>query len=331
MPMADCRVVCPYRPIQVFAISDTIFVMNLRQLNQFLMVAETLNFRKAAERLHMAQPPLSVSIKRLEQDLGVTLFMRERRGLRLTTVGQTVLDHARQIQFHAKELRKAAQEADQGIGGRLSIGFVGSATYKLFPQALPLFREKYPHVVLDLKELTTTRILREVESNDLDLGIVRYPLIEATQARLQPVEPDQLVLVLSKHSPLVHRKRLGLKDLADQPFVMYSASLAANMRAQVVTACQAVGFTPHVAQEAVQVQTMLSLVESGMGVALVPSICQVQASKALTFRTLTQPANHLGLALAVATNARTEPPAARRFRELLVDLDRRRSVNLRAR
>ena len=118
----------------------------------FLAVADALNFRKAAEGLHMAQPPLSVSIKRLEEDLGTPLFLRERRGVRLTPAGAAMLAHARQAVFHAGEARKSATEAAVGVGGLLRIGFIGSATYTLFPRVLPAFRERYPRVVLELRD-----------------------------------------------------------------------------------------------------------------------------------------------------------------------------------
>jgi DNA-binding transcriptional LysR family regulator len=293
--------------------------MNLRQLQQFLAVAETLNFRKAAERLHMAQPPLSVSIKRLEEDLGTPLFLRERRGLRLTSAGESILLHARQISFHAAELRRAALDAAGGVGGVLKIGFIGSATYTLFPRALPAFRARYPRVTLDLRERTTREILREVENGELDLGLVRYPLIEDSAVSLLPVEHDRLVVALPKGSALAMRKRLQVKDLEHEPFVIYAASAALNLRAQVLSVCRAAGFSPTIVQEAVQVQTILSLVESGLGVALVPSLSESQGTRGLVFRTLGNDAR-LAVAIAVATHPLTEPPAARRFRELLVEL-----------
>ena len=296
--------------------------MNFRQIQQFLAVAETLNFRKAAERLHMAQPPLSVSIKRLEEDLDSPLFVRHRRGLRLTAAGEAILGHARQIAFHSDQLRKSAAQAAEGIGGNLRIGFVGSATYMLFPRTLPIFRERYPNVVLDLRERSTTQILREIESGELDLGIVRYPVTEATAAALTPVEHDQLVAVLPAASALAHRKRLRLRDLSSQPFVMYSSVAAQNLRSQVVSVCQAAGFMPEVVQEAVQVQTIVSLVASGMGVAIVPSVSQAQPSAGVVFRAFAGASDRLDVALAIAMHADTAPPAAVRFRELLEELEK---------
>lgn len=295
--------------------------MNWRQAQHLVVLAETLSFRKAAERLHIAQPPLSMSIKRLEEELGAPLFLRESRGLRLTPVGEAVLPHARQVVFHVGQMKATAAEALDGIAGKLRIGFVGSATYRLFPRALPAFRTRYPLVELELREATTIGMLRQVERGELDVGLVRYPVAEPTQARLVPVEHDQLVAALPHDSPLAHARTLQLADLREEGFVMYATGTAANLRAQVISACQSGGdFTPRIVQEAVQVQTLLSLVASGMGVALVPSASQAQRMEGVAFRKLARAGGLLDVALAAATNMQTESAVAARFRELLLEL-----------
>jgi DNA-binding transcriptional LysR family regulator len=297
--------------------------MNWRQAKQLVVLAETLHFRRAAERLHMAQPPLSMSIKRLEEELRAPLFFRERRGLRLTPVGESVLPHARQVVFHIEQMKAQAASAAGGLAGQLSIAFVGSATYRLFPRALPEFRRRYPLVQLVLREGTTTQMLRQVERGDLDLGLVRYPVLEPTSARLVPVELDQLLAALPRGSTLARRKPLRLQDLAGQGFILYAAGAASNLRSQVVSACQAAGFDPRVVQEAVQVQTLLSLVASGMGVALVPSVSQAHRMPGVVFRQLDGVGDRLDVAIAAATHPETEAPAATHFRELLLSLGER--------
>jgi DNA-binding transcriptional LysR family regulator len=291
--------------------------VNLQQMKQLVALAETLNFRRAAERLHMAQPPLSVSIRRLEEELGADLVVRERRGLRLTPAGEAVLAHARQITFHAEQVKRAAASASGGTSGRLRIAFVGSAAYSLFPRVLPVFRERFPRVELELRESTTTQMLRQVERGDVDLALVRYPVVEATTAVLRPVESDVLVAALPSNSPLAGKRTLRLRDLAAEPFVVYSATAAMNLRMQVVAACQAAGFTPQIVQEAVQVQTVLSLVGSGVGVALVPFRSRMQAPAGVELRKLAGNDERLDTALAVATHPHNEPAAAARFREVL--------------
>ncbi|MCW2573710.1 MAG: LysR family transcriptional regulator, partial [Frankiales bacterium] len=215
-------------------------------MKQLVALAEALNFRRAAERLHMAQPALSVSIRRLEDELGSQLLVRDPRGARLTPAGEAVLAHARQVVFHTDQLKRAAASASGGTSGRLRIAFVGSAAYSLFPRVLPAFREKYPQVELDLREGTTTQMLRQVERGEIDLALVRYPVIEATTAVLRPVESDVLVAALLSGSPLARKRALHLRDLADEDFVAYSATAAMNLRVQIVAACQAAGFTPRI-------------------------------------------------------------------------------------
>lgn len=291
--------------------------MNWKQALHLVVLAEVLNYRKAAERLHMAQPPLSMSIKRLEEELGAPLFWRERRGLRLTPVGEAVLPHARQIVFHVDQLKSSAASARQGVGGHLRIGFVGSATYRLLPRALPEFRSRFPGVQLHLREGTTTEILRQVERGDLDLGLVRYPVVEACAVRLVPVELDRLVVAVPDDGPLSGQRTLRLNQLADYPVVMYAAGAAANLRSQVVSVCQSVGFTPRVVQEAVQVQTLLSLVASGMGVALVPSASQAHRIEGIRYRALADTTPQLDVAIAAATHPAAEPAVATQFLALM--------------
>lgn len=298
--------------------------MNLRQIHQFAAVAETLNFRKAAEKLHMAQPPLSVSIRRLEAELGTPLFLRERRGLRLTAAGEAILAHVRQILFHSDQLKKAAAGAADGMAGPLRVAFVGSATYTLLPRALPAFRERYPQVVLELREGTTSQMLRQVERGEIDLGLVRYPVVETTTATLVPVEEDRLVAALPAGSTLARKRGLRLADLAGEPFILYSAAAALNLRTQVLYACEAAGFKPRIVQEAVQVQTILSLVESGMGVSLVPSVSRVQVGAGVVLKPLTDTGDLLGVAIAAATHPDSVPAAALRFREFLQEVGGRR-------
>lgn len=299
-----------------FDSSDIFLMMNFRQITQFLAVAETQSFRKAAEKLHTAQPPLSTGIRRLEADIGAQLFDRGKRGARLTEAGQAVLADAQKIIFHSEQIRNTITALKRGVGGRLSVGFVGSATYLLLPRVLPLFRERYPNVVLDLREGTTTQILRELESGKLDLGLVRFPVAETTPVEITPVEWDRLVVAFPADHPLSRRRRLALSELANESFILYSAASASNLRAQVLLACQAAGFTPRVTQEAVQVQTLVSLVESGIGVALVPAASSTGSTRRVVFRDVSVESS-LVVALGVAVPPTSESSAAKRFREML--------------
>lgn len=295
--------------------------MDTRQLRHFIALAETLNFHRAAERLHMSQPPLSASIRRLETQLGVTLFERNRRGTELTLAGAAALDDARRAVFHADQFARAAQAVSRGEAGTLRVGFVGSATYALMPRVLPRFRERYPGVQLALSESTTAHIVARVEGGDIDVGLVRFPLGQVCTARVFPVERDVFVAALPAGHKLARKRQLLLADLAGEPFVMYSATAVPGLHAAALLACQQAGFLPRVQQDAVQVQTVVSLVESGLGVALVPSVATRHMTRNIVFKPLAGAGSQtaIGIALVLPPDAQTS--AAQRFHESVMEPD----------
>jgi len=287
--------------------------MELRQLRQVLALAETLNFHRAAERLHMAQPPLSTSIKKLEEELGAQLFERLPSGLRLTAAGEAVVRNARRVMFFADEIRRAAREGESGEQGLLQVGFVGSASYSLMPQIVRRFRRKYPRVDLVIEESTTVELLKRVENHTLDVALVRFPVLVPTEAELTLLQKDVLMLAVSADSPLAGRGHVNLREVADQPFIVYSRTLVPTMHSLTMYTFNEAGIRPRIAQEAVQVQTLLSLVESGLGVGLVPGQAARYAGEGIRLLTLDDapPAIHVGIALAVLPEALR--PAARNF------------------
>ena len=293
--------------------------MDPRQLRHFIALAETLNFHRAAERLHMAQPPLSASIRRLEEQVGVPLFTRNRRGTELTPAGAAALESARRAVFHSEQFALAAQAASRGEAGTLRVGFVGSATYALMPRVLPSFRKRYPGVQLQLSESTTARIVAMVESGDIDVGLVRVPIGQACRARIFPAERDVFAAALPVGHPLANRQRLTLADLSAQAFVMYGAVAVPGLHAAALLACEQAGFIPNVQQEAVQVQTVLSLVESGMGVALVPSVAARHATRNVVLKTLSGPGSQTAIGLALALPPDGQTAAALRFQESVLE------------
>lgn len=292
----------------------------MRELRHFVALAETLNFHRAAERLHMAQPPLTASIRKLETDLGVILFNRSRRGTELTEVGAAVLQHARLALFHAEQFRRVAKAVSTGEAGSLKVGFVGSATYALMPKVMPLFRERYPAIELHLAESTTSRILEKVESGELDVGLLRFPVSQVTKVRITPVESDVFVAALPATHQLAKKRTINLKDLTDEPFVLYSAQDVPGLHSVAVLACQQAGFLPKVEQAAVQVQTVVSLVESGLGVALVPSVTMSHSARNVIFKRLRGPGSNLEIGLALAWQPDIETSAARCLRATLEEL-----------
>lgn len=287
--------------------------MELRQLQQFSVLAETLNFHRAADRLHIAQPPLSVSIRKLEEEWRVRLFDRDRPGVRLTEAGHAALADARRALFHAAESERMARATVLGTGGRLRIGFVGTAKYRLLPRLLPAFQAEHPGVTLTLSERSNGEILHALENGELDAGIIRVPLATRNAVRSSLVEKDSFVAALPVNHPLANKRRLTLADLADEPFVHYAANEVPGLHALTMLVFQAAGIVPKVSQEAVQVQTVICLVESGMGVALVPSVAAETASKRVVFRKLHKMPPGISIGLAVACASSQETSTARRF------------------
>jgi DNA-binding transcriptional LysR family regulator len=289
--------------------------MDLRRIRHFSVLAETLNFSRAAERLHIAQPALSVSIQKLENELGTKLFERTSSGVLLTAAGQAALVEARRLLYQGEQLQRSVRAAADGTGGRLRIGFVGSATYRLIPDLIPGFRTQYPDVELVLREATSGAILSMLNEEALDLGIVRTPLLQSHGATLQTLQRDRLLLALPAGHALVRSEPAVLAELASEGFVMYSPTEAAGLHAHAMAACEAAGFVPTVTQEATQVLTVLALVESGLGIALVPEVARGQRAPRVVYRDL-QCGTPAEMTLALAWMAGNESPAARRFIEL---------------
>jgi DNA-binding transcriptional LysR family regulator len=288
--------------------------MDLRRIRHFVVLAETLNFRRAAERLHMAQPPLTVSIQKLEAELGTKLFERGAQGVTLTATGRTVLVEARKLLFHGTQLGAIARSALEGTVGTLHVGFVGTTTYGMLQKVVPRFHSEYPGVELMLHEATSVAILQQLEDHRLDIGLVRTPLLHTTAASLVPLERDEFIVALPRGHALAGRGPLRLRDLAAESFVMYGAGAAAGLHSAAMLACQSAGFMPRVTQQGVQVQTLLALVESGLGVALVPSVMQRYVSDKIEYRPLLDLPEGAAVGLALAYLPQTESPAAARFR-----------------
>ena len=243
--------------------------MNLRQLRYFVTLADTQNFHRAAERLNMSQPPLTVAIRKLEQELEVDLFARTTRGVVLTAAGVAALEPARIALQKADEVRQAVKAGASGESGRLVIGFVGSAVGEMLPRILPPYRKRYPGVELILQEMASVDVFSSLDAGGVDVGFVRLPVLRQSNTVVQVIEKDVLVAAVPEKLQLQNDQQIDLAALKDQPFILLSP--VSVLYATALMACQKAGFTPRIAQQAVQLQTVLSLVRSGLGVALVPA------------------------------------------------------------
>src|SRR4051794_8236482 len=214
--------------------------MELRHLRYFVVVAEELHFRRAAERLHMSQPPLSQQIRALEEEVGATLPSRNQRRVELTAAGAAFLERARDILAAVEDAALEARRVQRGEVGRLAIGFVGSAMYSFVPELLRAFHEQAPDIALRLHELGTTEQLRQLENGRLDVGFIRASRPHP-ELKIETVLQEPVVAALPDLHPLAARTLLTLDDLEGQPLVLLSRTGAPGLRAALEGALQRLG------------------------------------------------------------------------------------------
>ena len=255
--------------------------MELRHLRYFVAVAEELNFGRAAERLRIAQPPLSRQIRDLEREIGVALFERVPRGVELTPAGRAFLPEARLTLAQAERSQRTAQRAAQGESGRLRVGFVDAATHSgILPDVLSFFRAHLPSVGLSLFELDPLRQAEAFQEGRIDIGILHSPPLDAVRwLRVESIYAEPVILALPKTHSLAGRSRLALASLADESFVAFPRVVAPEMYDDIIVSCRRAGFSPRIVQEAAGWHTLASLVSAGVGVGVVPrSISEFQQS-----------------------------------------------------
>lgn len=274
--------------------------MELRQVRHFLAVAETLNFRAAAQKLSMTQPPLSVSIRRLEEEIGTELFVRSTHQVELTAAGRAVVQEARELIFGAEEIKRKATEAVSGLSGELRLGFVGSAKNRVLPRLLPEFRKQFPRVVLRVFEGSNAELASAVLDRKLDLALLRPPLGQRSELRTEVIEDDELAVALPTSHRLASMPEMRLSDLNKEPYIGYTSIGSPGLAAQCRLALEAAELNPPIAQQAIQVETALFLVETGLGFALVPSSFRDRLSPGVVLRRVKNQSHWPALHLAVA-------------------------------
>lgn len=271
--------------------------MELRHLRYFIAVAEELHFGRAADRVGIAQPPLSKQIQQLEDEIGVKLFKRTKRSVSLTHAGETFLKEARQALELSERAVRSARRADRGEIGRLVVSFVGSATYSFLPYALRFFRNRFPHVELVLLELTTYEQLDALRRKAVDAAFVRKP-IKDDDLFIETLFQEPLIVALPGGHALASRTSIPLQMLAPEGFVMFSRQQGTTFHDQVVSLCHQAGFSPDVVQEAVQIPTVLGLVSAGMGITLVPASVRKLRLAGVVYRNLAEVDRTTELAMA---------------------------------
>jgi DNA-binding transcriptional LysR family regulator len=272
--------------------------VELRHLRSFVAVAEERHFGRAADRLHIAQPPLSQQIRRLETELGVTLLHRTTRSVELAPAGEVLLVRAREILAAVDGATQDARRAARGEFGRLAVGFTGSATYALLPQLAAALRSALPGVVLDLRgELLTPAQVAGLLEGTLDLGLLRPPVRERELA-VEVVRREALVAVLPESHRLAAADAVPLEELEGEPFVVYPSHFRSVLHDAVEETCAAHGFLPRVALEVSETATLVSFVAAGLGVSLVPDSVRHMTVHGAVYRPLAGEAAAVELAVA---------------------------------
>jgi DNA-binding transcriptional LysR family regulator len=259
--------------------------MDLRRLRYFVVVAEESSFSRAAERLHIAQPPLSYQIKQLEGELGVRLFERSNRGVWLTEAGELLLEEARRIFVQLDQTVRAVQRVGHGQVGRLTLGFVPSSSNEALPPILRAFRERVPGVELFLREMRPDRVVQRLHERQIDVGFLYLPL-EDPSLEVECITREPLVVALPEAHPFAPLDRVELRALAEEPFILPARyQRMPGLYGQVTKVCRQAGFTPKAVQKDVWLmQTIVGLVAGGIGVALVPSSLQNIPRRGVTYK-----------------------------------------------
>lgn len=276
--------------------------MELRHIRYFVAVAEECHFGRAAERLHIAQPPLSQQIKQLESDLGVVLLTRSTRKVELTPAGQRYLERARAILAAVDAAGEEASRVAAGELGRLAIGFTGSATYDLLPSLARVLRSDFPGIELDLRgEMLTPDQVDALVDHSLDLGFLRPPVRHA-DIEVRVLRREPLIAVVPEAHPLASVSSVKLVDLRDETFITYPSHHRSVVYEAVLDACERVGFIPTEVHEVGETSTLVSFVAAGLGVALVPASVQHLQITGARYLPLAGTTQEVELALATRLN-----------------------------
>ncbi len=296
--------------------------MELRHLRYFIAVAEELHFTRAAQRVGIAQPPLTFQIKALEKELGVQLFDRQPGRVSLTAPGRVYLEEARAILEHIKVAALRCQLSAQEMVGRISVGFTESASFRAeVTGALHQYRSLYPRVDMSLEESRTGPLVEALRQGRVDVAFVRLPVGADEGIRFLPVSIEPMVVVVPNGHRLAERKQVRLEDLRDEPFVLYPRTTRDGLPEMVVAACEARGFSPKVVQATPQISSTINLVASGLGVSVVPAC--MQSSRADAVRYLPLVGSGLVASLGLAHRAGDLPPVVRNLVDLVLGKDGR--------
>jgi DNA-binding transcriptional LysR family regulator len=292
--------------------------LELRQLRYFVTVAEELHFGRAAVRLHMTQPPLSQAIAALEDQLGAPLFLRNRRTVALTPAGAALLPEAKRLLAEAASLPALVRRAAAGEAGRLAIAFITSADYSVLPPFLRRYSERYPDVHLSLHEATSDVQVEELLRGRIDAGFLIPPLPDRALAQLDYLKVLDEPLILCAPAGLAlppDGAAVRLQEVPHLPLIIFPREVSPALHDAILSCWRAAGITPAVGQQAIQMQTIVSLVSAGMGLALVPQSVANLMRPGVEYRALADPTPRVDTGIAWRRD--NPSPVLQGFLELL--------------
>ena len=295
--------------------------MELRHLRYFVAVAHEGHVTRAAEKLHIQQPPLSQQIRALEREIDAALFVRHPRGVSLTDAGRSFLADAEQILAQAEHAKIRARRTARGEVGRIAVGFTTSAPFHpLVARAIREFRGNRPNVSFVLEESSSGDMVSGLRDDRLDVAFIRSGLVDPEGITVHPLLQEDMVAAFPARHPLTKRARLTLKDLADETLILYRRPDGRGLYDVIIADCAEAGFSPHVGQEAPRIVSTLNLVAAGLGITIVPASLSRLPLEGVTYKPLTgRPGIKVPLNLACRADERSAATLA------FIDLVRRLS------
>ncbi len=281
--------------------------MELRHLRYFVAVAHEGHITRAAEKLHIAQPPLSQQIKALETEIGAALFVRHPRGVSLTDAGRSFLTDAEAMLADAEHAKTRARRTARGEIGRIAVGFTTSAPFHpLVARAIREFRERRPDVSFVLEESSSGDMVSGLRDERLDVAFIRSGLVDPAGIAVHALLQEDMVAAFPAGHRLAKRPRVALKDLAAETFILYRRPDGRGLYDVIISACSEAGFSPHVGQEAPRIVSTLNLVAAGLGITIVPASLSRLPLEGVAYRPLRgRPSIKVPLSLACRRDERS--------------------------
>ncbi len=271
--------------------------IELRHMRYFVALAEELNFGRAAQRLNMAQPPLSQQIKQLETWLKARLCDRTSRGVVLTPAGHAFLGHARRVLREIEFGVQMTREIESGMRGQLRMAAVYSAMYSVMPGLVRMLHRRLPNVVLSLREMTVNDQMVALQNGDIEVGVVRMPLPDSSVKTRVLVE-ERLVTAMPFDHPLASKDQVRLEELLGQPLLLAGVGLHRNYQFMVLKIFTDRGLVPDIAQETPDMHSMIGLISAGLGIGIIPESLQQVKLENVVYRQIADDLPRTSLALA---------------------------------